>query len=92
MLRLSGIVLRLLFVIPATNTSSEHSFSALRGIKTYLRSTMTQARLNHIMIMNIHKHLIDEPDIVHMAKLCIAKHPHRLEIFGSFKPTDMHSL
>ena len=78
--------------MPATNTTSEHSFSALHRIKTYLRSTMTQARLNHIMIMNIHKHLTDELDIVHMANLFIAEHPHRQEIFGSFKPTDIYSL
>ena len=85
-------LLKLLLVMPATNTISERSFSALRRIKTYLRSTMTQARLNHIMIMNIHKHLTDELDIVHMANLFITQHPHRQEIFGSFKPTDMHSL
>ena len=84
-------LLRLLLVMPATNATSERSFT-LRRIKIYLRSTMTQARLNHIMIMNIHKHLTDELDIVYMANLFIAEHPHRQEIFGSFKPTDMHSL
>ena len=52
-------LLRLLLAMPATNASSEHSFSALRRIKTYLCSTMTQARLNYIMIMNIHKSLTD---------------------------------
>ena len=78
--------------MPATNATSESSFSALRRIKTYLCLTMTQAKLNHIIIMNIHKHLSDELDIVHMANLFIAEHPHRQEIFGSFKPTDMHSL
>ena len=85
-------LLRLLLVMPATNAASERSFSALRRIKTYLRSTMTQARLNHIMIMNIHKNLTDELDIVQMANLFIADHPHRQEIFGSFKPTDMQSI
>ena len=85
-------LLRLLLVMPATNASSERSFSALRRIKTYLRSTMTQARLNHIMIMNIHKNLTDELDMIHMANLFVADHPHRHEIFGSFKTTDVHSL
>ena len=42
-------VLKLILVMPATNASSERSFSALRRIKTYLRNTMSQARLNHIM-------------------------------------------
>ena len=85
-------LLRLRLVMPATNATSERSLSALRRIITYLRLTMTQPRLNHIMIMNIHKHLTDELDIVHMANLFIAEHPRRQEIFGSFKPTDMHSL
>ena len=48
-------LLRLLLATPATNATSECCFSALHRIKTYLRSTMTQDRLNHIMIMNIHK-------------------------------------
>ena len=46
-------LLKLLFVIPAMNAASERSFSALRRIKTYLCSTMTQGRLNHIMIMKL---------------------------------------
>uniref|UniRef100_H3ADW4 DUF4371 domain-containing protein n=1 Tax=Latimeria chalumnae TaxID=7897 RepID=H3ADW4_LATCH len=33
------------------------SFSTLRRIKTYLRSTMGQARLNHVAILHGHKHL-----------------------------------
>ena len=41
-------------VMPASNTVSEQSFSVLRRIKTYLRNTMTQNRLNHTMCLNIH--------------------------------------
>ena len=33
-------ILQLLMIMPATNASSERSFSALRRVKTYLRSTM----------------------------------------------------
>ena len=43
-------VMKLLLVMPATNATSERSFSALRRIKTYLRTTMTQQRLNHLMV------------------------------------------
>lgn len=40
----SGVwkVLKLLLVLPATNATSERSFSALRRLKTYLRTTMTE--------------------------------------------------
>ena len=37
----------LILVLPATNATSERSFSTLRRIKTFLRSTMTQVRLNN---------------------------------------------
>ena len=35
-------------VMPASNATSEHIFSALRRVKTYLRSTTRQDRLNHV--------------------------------------------
>ena len=38
---------KLIMVIPSTNSTSERTFSLLKLIKTYLRSTMTQGRLNH---------------------------------------------
>ena len=47
--------LQMLLVMPATNASSERSFSGLRRIKVYLRTRMTQKRLNDLMVMNIHK-------------------------------------
>ena len=34
--------------IPATSPSAERSFSALKGIKTYLRSTMTHDRISNL--------------------------------------------
>ena len=40
-------MLRIYFVSPATTCSPERSFSALKRIKTYIRTTMTEARLNH---------------------------------------------
>ena len=52
-------VARLLIVMPATNAASEQSFSVMRRIKNYLRSTMKQPRLNHLMILNVYKELLD---------------------------------
>ena len=51
------VVIKLILVLPATNASSERSFSAMRRIKSYLRSTMSQGRLNHIMVLSVHKDL-----------------------------------
>ena len=60
-------LVKLILLMPATNAMSERSASAMRRIKTYLRTTMTQSRLNHIMLLHIHKHLTDS--ISHTAVL-----------------------
>ena len=45
----------ILMLMPATAATSERSFSSLRHVKSYLRTTMRQDRLNHIMVLYIHK-------------------------------------
>lgn len=47
------IALRVLLTTPVTVASAERSFSKLKLIKTYLRSTMSQDRLNSLAIMSI---------------------------------------
>lgn len=47
----------------ATNSTSKRSFSALKRIKTYIRSTMTQARLNHLMVLYYHQEFTDTLDL-----------------------------
>ncbi len=48
-------VMIILAVIPATSCSAERSFSALRRLKTYLRNTMSQTRVNSIALINIER-------------------------------------
>ena len=50
-------LLQLVLVMPATNATSERSFSALRRVKSYLRSTMGQERLNSLLMLHVHKDL-----------------------------------
>ena len=52
-------LVKLILLMPATNAMSERSASAMRRIKTYLRTTMAQSRPNHIMLLHIYKHLTD---------------------------------
>ena len=75
---------RLILVMPATNAASERSFSAMRRLKTYLRSTMRQSRLNHIMLLNINKQKIDDLDINTVADEFVRGSEHRLRFFGKF--------
>lgn len=43
----------MLLTIPASSCTAERSSSAMRRLKTYLRSTMTSQRLNHVSILNV---------------------------------------
>ena len=54
---LVNAVCKLFQLLSATNATFERSFSALRRIKSYLRSTMTQARLNYLMVLHYHQDL-----------------------------------
>lgn len=75
---------QLLLVIPATNATSERSFSALRRIKTYLRSTMTQARMNHLMILNYYQDLTDSLDLKEVGNDFIGANESRFETIAKF--------
>ena len=51
---------KILIVAPATNAISERSFSALKRVKSYLRATTGQNRLNHLMFLHVHSELMDK--------------------------------
>jgi hypothetical protein len=53
----ASIAYRILLTIPVTVASAERSFSKLKLIKTYLRSTMLQERLNGLAILSIKKEM-----------------------------------
>jgi len=61
------VLAKLILVMPATNTSSERAFSALRRLKTYLRNTMSQERLNHVMLLHVHKEMTDKLKLADVA-------------------------
>ena len=77
-------VLKLILVMRASNATSERTFSALRRVKTYLRSTTRQDRLNHLMILHVHKDRTDALDLKEVANEFVSGSEHRLRIFGKF--------
>ena len=68
--------------MPATSATSERSFSSLRHIKTYLRVTMTQERLNNLMIIYIHRDW--KINYVEAMEEFISRNEYRQEVFGTF--------
>ncbi len=68
----------------ATNAISERSFSAMRWLKTYLRSSMGQKRLNHLMLLHLNKEKLDSLDLDAIGNEFVQGSEHRLRIFGKF--------
>lgn len=77
-------LLRLVLVMPATNATSERTFSSLRRVKTYLHSTMTQERLNHLLILHIHRDATDALDLCAIGNDFVSARDSRKSIFGCF--------
>ena len=55
--------LKILITTPMTTAEAERCFSTLKRIKTFLRNTMTEDRLNALAMMSVEKTLVTEmPD------------------------------
>ena len=77
-------LLRIYFTIPITTATAERLFSVLRRIKTYLRSTMSESRLNNIMLLHCHKDITDSLDLLNIAKSFVDANTRRQNHFGTF--------
>ena len=53
-------LVKIILVMPAINASSERAFSALRRVKSYPCTTMSNNRLDHLMICTVYKELVKE--------------------------------
>ena len=76
-------LLALILTLPATNAVSERSFSGLRRVKTYLRSSMLQLRLNNVMICHVHKDICDKLDNKCIVKEFVESKPNRALLFNA---------
>ena len=74
--------MKIFYTIPVTTATAERIFSALRRLKTYLRATMSQTRLNNTMLLCVHKHRTDELDIITLANSFINVNDRRRNYFG----------
>ncbi len=72
----------LLSVIPLTSCTSEVSFSMLRRLKTYVRTSMLQKRLNHLSILNCHKEKTEQLDLNKICHEFINKNNIRTKTFA----------
>jgi len=77
-------LIKLILVMPATNATSERSFSAMRRLKNYLRMTMTQERLNNLMLMHVHKTKTDNLNLETIVNEFVSFKEQRFSFFGKF--------
>lgn len=57
------IALRIFMSMAMLVCSAKRSFSALKRVKNYLRSSMEKDRLTHFAVLSIEKDLVNELDI-----------------------------
>ena len=76
-------ILKLYLTIPLSSATAERAFSSLRRLKSYLRSTMTQKLLNHVVLLNTYKEQVDEIFILDIAKEFISRNERRVDFFGN---------
>lgn len=76
--------MKLLQVVPVTSVTTERSFSALRRLKTYLRATMGQKRLNNLAVLHAHRDVLDEMDVRPVINDFINSNPVRRSTFALF--------
>ena len=50
-------VLKIFATLPVTSCEAERSFSTLKRLKTFIRSTMGEERLNSLAVLNIHREI-----------------------------------
>ena len=60
-------IVRLLLLSQATNAGSGGIFSALKRVKTYLRSTMGNNRLPALMLVHVHNNILDNINLADVA-------------------------
>ena len=77
------VMKRIASYMTATNATSERTFSALRRIKSYRRSTMSQVRLNHLMVLQVHKALTDTIKPENIADEFVSSSQHSTKVFGN---------
>ena len=74
--------LRIIMTAPATSCTAERTFSQLRRIKTWLRSTLSQERMNHALMLSVHRERLEALDMEAEVKAFAGETAQRVSTFG----------
>nr|XP_020183071.2 zinc finger MYM-type protein 1-like [Aegilops tauschii subsp. strangulata] len=76
------IAYRILLTIPVTVASAERSFSKLKLLKSYLRSTMSQERLNGLATIGLENDILEKINYEDLIEDFISRNTRRMLLFG----------
>jgi hypothetical protein len=76
------IAYRILLTIPVTVASAERSFSKLKLLKSYMRSTMTQERLNGLAMISIESDVFEDTDYEGVIEDFISRNTRQMLLFS----------
>ena len=82
-------MIKLVIVMPATNTVNERSFSAIRRLYTYLRTNMGSIHLNNAIVLHICKAQLEKLSMVDVANDFVFESYNRYTLFGRFDDVDL---
>ena len=75
------VLLQIFLTIPVSTCTCERSFSAMRRLKTYLRSMLTAQHLNQISVLHVHKQITRNIDLEKLMNEWICRKTHRSSTF-----------
>ncbi|KAL6530683.1 hypothetical protein OROGR_014543 [Orobanche gracilis] len=75
------IAYRILLTIPVTVASAERSFSKLKLLKSYMRSTMSQERLNGLALVAIENDILEQVHYEDLVDDFASKNARRMSLF-----------
>jgi len=82
-------LIRLMLLCPVSSCAADRSFTALRRLKNWLRSTMMQQRLNAVVVCHIKKDIVDSLNVSELASDFAKRFDIRT---GPFNASDIYRL
>ena len=86
------IAYRILLTIPVTVASAERSFSKLKLLKSYLRSTMTQKRLNGLATIALEIDVLEKINYEDIIEAFISTNTRRMMLFHGMSECEVGTM
>ena len=75
-------LIKIFLLFPVSSCTAERSFSVLKRVQSYLRSSMGQERLNHCCVIHCYKEMSESVDVIEIMREFINSES-RIKVFGN---------